>query len=30
MKELSILIPTLPARIDSYANLIKILNKQLT
>ena len=30
MKELSILIPTLPARIDSYANLIKILNKQVT
>ena len=29
MKELSILIPTLPTRIDSYANLIKMLNKQV-
>ena len=30
MRDLSILIPTLPARIDSYANLIKALNKQIT
>jgi glycosyltransferase involved in cell wall biosynthesis len=29
MKELSILILTLPTRIDSYANLIKMLNKQV-
>lgn len=29
MKDLSILIPTLPARIDSYSNLIKTLNKQI-
>ena len=29
MRDLSILIPTLPARIDSYSNLIKILNKQI-
>jgi len=30
MKDLSILIPTLPARIDCYSNLIKELNKQIT
>jgi glycosyltransferase involved in cell wall biosynthesis len=30
MKDLSILIPTLPARIESYSNLIKTLNKQIT
>lgn len=29
MKDLSILIPTLPARIESYSNLIKILNQQI-
>ena len=29
MKDLSILIPTLPTRIDCYANLIKMLNKQV-
>lgn len=29
MKDLSILIPTLPARIDCYYNLIKELNKQI-
>lgn len=29
MKELSILILTLPTRIDSYANLIKTLNQQV-
>ena len=29
MKDLSILIPTLPTRIYSYANLIKMLNKQV-
>lgn len=29
MKELSILILTLPTRIDSYSNLIKTLNKQV-
>ena len=29
MKDLSILIPTLPARIDSYCNLIKKLNSQI-
>jgi glycosyltransferase involved in cell wall biosynthesis len=29
MKELSILILTLPTRIDSYSNLIKMLNKQV-
>ena len=29
MKDLSILILTLPTRIDSYSNLIKSLNKQV-
>jgi glycosyltransferase involved in cell wall biosynthesis len=29
MRDLSILIPTLPTRIDCYANLIKMLNKQV-
>ena len=29
MKDLSILILTLPTRIDSYSNLIKTLNKQV-
>jgi len=29
MKDLSILIPTLPARIDDYSRLIKILNNQI-
>jgi glycosyltransferase involved in cell wall biosynthesis len=29
MKDLSILIPTLPARIDEYFRLIKILNNQI-
>jgi glycosyltransferase involved in cell wall biosynthesis len=29
MKQLSILIPTLPIRIDSYSNLIKKLNNQI-
>ena len=29
MKELSILIPTLPARIETLSNLMKKLNKQV-